>query len=84
MDTNEEIKQFIQEELISSQENVDLGDSDSLLEAGIIDSLGIMKILGFLEDEFSVEIGDDELVPENFESVDTISRLVDKKKVSTM
>ena len=52
---------------------------DSLLESGIIDSLGIMEIVNFLVEEKAVEIDEDDLVPENFDSVTHIAQLVRKR-----
>jgi acyl carrier protein len=49
------------------------------VEQGIIDSFGIMTLLGFLEESFGIQIGGDELLPENFESIAAISALVDGK-----
>jgi len=50
-----------------------------LLERGILDSLGVLDVVGFLEGEFSIVIADDELVPEHFKSIGTLSSFVLKK-----
>lgn len=76
MDTKGMIRQYIVTELIKDKKQANLKDSDSLIESGIVDSLGIMKLIGFLEDKISIQITDDELVPENFSSVDSIAALV--------
>ena len=57
-----------------------IGDADSLLDTGIVDSLGILDIVTHLEEKFGVEIGDDDLNPENFDSVDVLSAFVDRKR----
>ena len=49
---------------------------DSLLESGVIDSLGILEVVGFLEREFAIAVDDEELVPETFESVDHLTTFV--------
>jgi len=49
------------------------------LETGMIDSLGILDLVHFLESEFSLQISDDELLPENFESLKTVTDFVCKK-----
>jgi acyl carrier protein len=51
----------------------------ALLEKGILDSLGILDVVSFLETEFSMVIGDEELVPENFQTLGTLSAFVLKK-----
>ncbi len=79
MELKESIRNYIQTELVNSQEHSTISDSDQLIESGIIDSLGIMKLIGFLEDNLSVQVDDMELVPENFSSIDAITSLVEKK-----
>jgi len=56
-----------------------VGKDTALLEKGILDSLGILDVVGFLETEFSMVISDDELVPENFQTLGTLSAFVLKK-----
>ncbi|HTP66368.1 MAG TPA: acyl carrier protein [Geobacteraceae bacterium] len=77
MDTIQIIKNFVVSELCSG--NMNLEDADLLIEEGIIDSYGIMTLINFLENKFSIEISGDELVPENFASLATISLLVNRK-----
>ncbi len=79
MSVNEMIKQFISSELIPEGSEVPLTDTDHLIDSGIIDSFGIMSLLGFLEEKFSVQISGDDLIPENFESIATISALILEK-----
>jgi acyl carrier protein len=79
-DTKSMIRQYILAELIKDKKQANLKDSDSLIESGIVDSLGIMKLIGFLEDKVNIQISDDELIPENFSSVDSIAALVHKKQ----
>ena len=52
----------------------------ALLEKGILDSLGILDVVSFLESEFSITINDEELVPENFQNLDTLSSFVGNKR----
>jgi acyl carrier protein len=56
-----------------------LEDSSRLLEEGVLDSLGVLELVNFLQDEHGIPIEDDELVPENFASIDAISAFVDAK-----
>jgi acyl carrier protein len=51
----------------------------ALLEKGILDSLGVLDVVSFLESEFSMTICDEELVPENFQTLRTLSSFVLKK-----
>jgi acyl carrier protein len=50
------------------------------LDSGIVDSLGILDLVAFLESELSLTISDDELLPENFRSIEGISRFVEHKR----
>jgi acyl carrier protein len=80
MDTTDCIRQFITSEICAGTVE-HIGDTDLLIENGIIDSMGIMLLLGFLEEKFSITIDGDELIPENFSTITTISSLVGKKVV---
>jgi acyl carrier protein len=55
-------------------------DSDLLLETGVLDSLGILDVVQFIETEFGLHIDDDELLPENFQSIQNLSEFVQKKR----
>lgn len=79
MEIKESIRNYIKSELVNNKDHRELSHSDQLIESGVIDSLGMMKLIGFLEDNHSVQIDDMELVPENFSSIDAIASLVEKK-----
>lgn len=66
------LRDFIGTELAKNVRGIDI-ERDSLVESGVIDSLGIMKLVDFIEREFSLKVPDDDLVPENFETLDTIA-----------
>jgi acyl carrier protein len=57
----------------------ELGDDDSLLDKGIIDSTGVLELIGFIEQTFNFTVGDDELVPDNLDSVNRLIAFVTKK-----
>lgn len=59
---------------------IDFECSDSLIDDGVLDSLDIVTIVSVLMDEYGIEISVDDLVPENFNSVETIYALVESKK----
>jgi acyl carrier protein len=60
-----------------------LNSNEKWLETGMIDSLGILDMVHFLEEEFSLVISDDELQPDNFESLDAVVEFVGKKLKNT-
>ena len=65
------LKSYIFEELVFIDDPQRFGDDDNLLDAGL-DSMGIMRLVIFIEEEFSVSLPDDELEPENLESLNKI------------
>jgi acyl carrier protein len=60
----------------------ELGEKDSLLEAGILDSMAIVKLIAFLEDRFGVTLSDDEFDPDNFETLAAIETLIERKRAT--
>ena len=78
MEIENEIRKFIEENFILEKED-HLGDEDSLLEKGIIDSTGVLELVAFLEETYQFKIKDEELVPENLDSIKNISQFVQNK-----
>ena len=79
MNKNDTIRNFIAHEMLHGALTEPLGDEDQLVESGIIDSLGIMTLLSFLEEKYSIQISSDELIPENFDSVSAVVSLVERE-----
>ena len=77
MDT---IRRFVLEELAAGSGLTSVGDSDSLVASGLIDSLGIFKLVAFLEENFGIPIADSEILQENFRSIEAIAAFVIKKR----
>ncbi len=57
-----------------------LGAETSLLDSGIIDSTGVLEVIAFLEETFGIEVADDEMLPENLDTIGRIARYVAKKR----
>ena len=74
----EKIRGYIRESLLYGSDQA-LGDQDSLLDAGVIDSTGAMELVSFLESEFSLNVSDQDLVPENLDSVAAMTAFVTRK-----
>jgi acyl carrier protein len=70
------IREFITTQLAQRAEDRRIGDGDDVISSGLVDSLGIVKLVGFLETTFGVRVRDDEIVPENFASIDAIAAFV--------
>lgn len=75
----EQVRQFILEELASAKGISQFSDDESLMANGVIDSLGIFRVVTFLEENFGIRVGDEEITAENLQSVDTIEQLVMRK-----
>lgn len=75
----DKIREFIVENFLFG-EGDDLKDDTSFLEEGIIDSTGILELVDFVEEEFSISVDDEELIPENLDSLNNVSAYVDRKK----
>ncbi len=80
MSTASEIRQFIADRFLFGDDKK-LGDNDSLLEAGIIDSTGVLELIGHLEERYGIKVSDDELVPENLDTIAGIAAYLAKKAV---
>jgi len=72
------IREFVARHFPIARKN-GLKSTEKWLETGMIDSLGILDLVHFLEEEFSVVVADDELQPENFESLEAVVTFVQKK-----
>jgi acyl carrier protein len=78
---NEVIRQFIVNKLVKKADQKNIADSDNIIMSGVIDSLGIMHLITFLEDKFKIKIKDDEILPENFESIESISNYLNSQGI---
>ncbi|MBI5235119.1 MAG: acyl carrier protein [Deltaproteobacteria bacterium] len=80
MDDNEKLRRFILSEVCPEAGLNDLSDDEPLISSGLVDSLGILKILSFLDDEFNINIASDEIKHDNFSTVGTICTLIEKNR----
>jgi acyl carrier protein len=77
-DIQKTVRDFIQQNFIFDP-NMALANDESLLGAGVIDSTGVLELIGFLEEKYQIQFGDDELVAENFDTVLKITTFLQKK-----
>ncbi len=78
MDNSSKVREFIVENFLFGDGEV-LKEDTSFMEEGIIDSTGILELVFFLEETFSISVEDDELVPENMDSLRSIAGFIDRK-----
>jgi len=76
----DQIREFIQVQLAEPKGISSFADDESLMESGVIDSLGIFRLVSFLEDELRVRVSDDEINADTLKSVNTIEELVVRKR----
>jgi len=74
-----EVRQFIAENFLFGQDE-HLADDSSFLTNGIVDSTGVLQIVAFLGERFAVAVSDQELVPENLDSIDAIVAFIARKR----
>lgn len=79
----DKIRKFIIENFLFGQDDGGLTDNDSFLEKGIIDSTGVLELVAFVEETFGIKVEDNELVPENLDSVNNLITFVDNKLVTS-
>ena len=75
----DQIREFVRENLASVKGISSFTDQEPLTENGIIDSLGIFRLVSFLEDAFGVTLGDEEITADNLKSIDIIEQFVVSK-----
>ena len=80
MNVKEQIRQFVAENFLFSNNGFALDDDESFLEAGVVDSLGVLELVTFVEEKFDVQVSDDEIVPDNFDSVNNLAAYIGTKR----
>jgi acyl carrier protein len=81
-DARAQLREFIVERFLFGRAPAQLLDGDSLLERGLIDSTGVLEIVTFLEQRFGIVVDDDELVPENLDSIERIAGYLERKRAA--
>ena len=76
----ERIQKFILENYLFTRDRSALGLDDSLLGRGIVDSTGMLEIIMFIEEQLGVTVKDEDMIPENLDSVNRIAAFVESKR----
>ena len=82
MEVKEAVRQYIIENFLFGDDAPLESDSMSLLDGGIIDSVGVMELVAFLEQDFELTIADDDLIPENLDSVDNLTAYIGRQQAT--
>ncbi|HPN36282.1 MAG TPA: phosphopantetheine-binding protein [bacterium] len=75
-----ELTEYILREIAVEHGKESLESDENLLSQGLIDSMGILKLVSFIESNFGIKVDNEDIVPENFETLNDMSRFVEKKK----
>ena len=79
MNTQEAIKSYLTKELLSDHENLNLSIDDNLLIGGLVDSLGIMRLISFIEQSFNIRVPPEDVTIEHFRSIRVIAEYVESR-----
>ncbi len=77
------VRQFLNDNFPLSSSESELATGDSLIAAGVIDSTGVLELIEFLEERYGIQIADEEVLPENLDSIGSIGRFVTEKLGTT-
>ncbi len=76
----EKLRTFILENYLFTDDQAALNNDDSFLEKGILDSTGIMEVIFYIEDAFDIKVTDEEMIPENLDSIDHLHAYISGKQ----
>jgi len=80
MNIKSEIRKYIIENFLYGQDDNTLGNDVSFLENGIIDSTGVLELVSFVQETFGIKVKDDELIPNNFDSLSKLEAFIVSKQ----
>lgn len=80
MSIEQKVRDYILDNYLFTDDQSALKSDDSFLDKGIIDSTGIMEVIFFLEEQFGIEVDDEEMIPENLDSVNNIVAFIENKQ----
>ncbi len=82
MEQNNRIRAFIEANMAAIDEEITLNDSDNIFENGFVDSMFAMQLVAFIENEFAIQLSNEDLDLRNFNSVENVVKFLDNKKNS--
>lgn len=75
----QQLRSFILENYLFTDDQSALADSSSFLDGGILDSMGILELIDYLDETFAIKVEGDELIPDNLDSIDSLIAFIGKK-----
>jgi acyl carrier protein len=81
MQVRQKVRDYLLKNHLFATEASELKDDVSLIRGGVIDSIGALELITFLQNEFAIEVADEEMVPDNLDSVISIEAFVARKRL---
>ncbi len=78
-DIKDQVSAFVRETFLVGDDTVELKSDESLIDKGVIDSTGVLELVSFIEETFDIKVEDEDLVPENLDSLDRVSEYIHRK-----
>ena len=82
MELKEQIRKFIESNLVVFEDEAEFSDSDNIFEMGFVNSLFAMKLVNYIEENFSIQVANDDLEISNFNSVNRIAEFIESKRTA--
>jgi acyl carrier protein len=79
-ETKTAIRKYLADNVLLSGGIDDIRDDSSFLERNLLDSTGVLELVGFIEDHFEVKVADDEIIPENLDSIELVASYIARKR----
>lgn len=76
---SQKIRKFLSDNYLFGYAENEFGDDDSFMELGVLDSTAILELIAFIEEEFDINVDDTEVIPDNMDSINRLTRFVYKK-----
>ena len=80
----QEVRQFVIENFVFESDNRSFSNDDSFFDTGLLDSMGVLTLVEFVKEKYGISIEDDELLPENWDSVNRIAAFVQARRTQAM
>ena len=78
------LREYVTENFLYTRQDYEFSDTDSLLGHGIIDSMGVIELITFVQDEFGISVEENEIIEENFGTVAGITRFIESKRAEDL
>jgi len=84
MAIGDQVRDFVTEKFLLGDPNINIDNSDSFIEKGIVDSTGVLELVSFVEEEFNFKVSDEEIIPDNIDSIKNLTTFIQKKQAEAL